>query len=417
MALDLSAASLIRAGSGVVYVAVGLLTLAVARASPAGRALGVFAILWGLGFAIVNPLATDPALLPWGITIQGALFFCAAGALLTFHAHAPWRASLARRHEVAAFTIAFALGVAHEIATSSPAYLDAAQTGGYDTPFAAQAALFGRNTLATTMGGVALAAAFATRRGEAARHATARGLLVVGLLGYWAYQYPALLFLPTEIALRGWALLVLLTAVTIVWIGRSHWAALSLPALGLLGMIEASLGGDLFQGGVGIARIVCALLLAWAILRGDLLDVGQGARGPRRGAMATGGLATLFIVAQVAQQFLSAQYGLLMGGIVAGAFLFAAQPLQRAMERIADARASPPPSSASAPWPAPATAPAPAAARREQAYLNAARLAMRDRRLTRAEEAHLHALADELGLGAKRAHELLVQAEQEAGAD
>jgi hypothetical protein len=52
----------------------------------------------------------------------------------------------------------------------------------------------------------------------------------------------------------------------------------------------------------------------------------------QRSTVGAGSLALLFIVAQIGQNFFSAEFGLLVGGIVAGTFLFAAQPVQRALE-------------------------------------------------------------------------------------
>jgi hypothetical protein len=119
--------------------------------------------------------------------------------------------------------------------------------------------------------------------------------------------------------------------------------------------------------------------------------------------LATGALASLFIVAQVAQNFLAAQYGLLMGGVVAGTVVFAASPIQRAMEAKTSRRSSEPTAIAAAP-----------VARREQTYRKALRLAMRDRKLTAEEESHLFELAEDLGIGAGRAFQLKREIEEEA---
>jgi hypothetical protein len=109
-----------------------------------------------------------------------------------------------------------------------------------------------------------------------------------------------------------------------------------------------------------------------------------------KGAVGAGALAVLFIVAQVAQNFFSAQYGLYMGGIIAGTFLFVASPVQKAIERRAG------------------NAPAKAGTRpgKEEAYRSALRFALRDRALSPQERIALAHLADELGLTAGRAAEL-----------
>jgi hypothetical protein len=183
-------------------------------------------------------------------------------------------------------------------------------------------------------------------------------------------------------------------------------AAWTGPAAILVGMVPYLAGPALFYdwGMVGLCRTVGWSILVYAIVQADILDLGLAPRTLSRGTLAAFALAALFIVAQVAQNFLSAEYGLLTGGVIAGTVLFAASPVQKAIERVGERRADGPP--------APATS-ATASRRREDVYLSALRLAMRDRRLTRDEEVHLHRLAEELGIGAGRAHELMVAVEGE----
>jgi hypothetical protein len=149
----------------------------------------------------------------------------------------------------------------------------------------------------------------------------------------------------------------------------------------------------------GITRAVGAVLLVLAVIRGDVLQVPLPRIAVRRGAIATGALALLFIVAQVAQNFFSAEYGLLMGGVLAGGFVFAASPLQRAIERSGDRQK---PGSA-----APASA--------VVAYKAALRAAMRDGTLTRREERHLAEAAVALGISPVQALDLRDAVEREPG--
>ena len=171
---------------------------------------------------------------------------------------------------------------------------------------------------------------------------------------------------------------------------------LAFVAAGLVGILVSlpDHGSGSNYGLFGIARTIGTVLLALAVLKYDLLGVPLPRLAARRGALATGALAMLLIVAQIAQNFLSAQYGLLMGGIVAGAFVFAASPIQRAMERRDSAPAAP-------------------TRRSEESYRKAVRLALRDRRLTREEETHLHELARDLGIDGPRAHAILGEVEAE----
>jgi hypothetical protein len=151
------------------------------------------------------------------------------------------------------------------------------------------------------------------------------------------------------------------------------------------------------HGEFGIARLIGLVLLALAVFRYGLLDVELPRVALRRGPLAAGALAVLFVVAQVAQNFLASQYGLLLGGVIAGAFLFAARPIERAIEgramrtvQVGDSR--------------------------RDAFRKAVRLAARAGPLTREEEAHLAHIADELGLSNRDAHAVISEVEAEARA-
>lgn len=191
------------------------------------------------------------------------------------------------------------------------------------------------------------------------------------------------------------------TLIVLILLYGSPQAAGKLPAVTLFAVgVVAIVAGSLSErdfGERGIARAIAFALIAYAFLR-HLGASTSAARGNRTAAI-TGALAALFIVAQVAQNFLSAQYGLLMGGVVAGALLFAAQPIQRAIEGRA-----------------PGPAPGPADGRKEEAYRKALRFALRDGHVSREEELHLHEIAQVLGIPGRRAHELLIETERERGA-
>lgn len=155
-------------------------------------------------------------------------------------------------------------------------------------------------------------------------------------------------------------------------------------------------------GALGIARLVGWLGLAYAITKLNLLDIPLPHVAIRRGVPSAVALALLFIVAQIAQNFFAAEYGLLLGSIVAGYFLFAATPIQRAIERAGRPRGD--------------VAPAQNVVANEDAFRRALRVALRDKVLTREEEIDLHHLAAQLGIPAGRAHELLVAVERETRA-
>jgi hypothetical protein len=167
-----------------------------------------------------------------------------------------------------------------------------------------------------------------------------------------------------------------------------------LIATGLTALLVRSLGNGDYDVR-GPARIVAFGFLVAAGLRlGWLGDISPRSRGA---FVATIALPALLVVAQVAQNFLSAQYGLLMGGIVAGALLVAARPIERALEgRNAIRRAPSSPDD-----------------RARRIYRDAVRHALRDRAMTRAEEMHLTELAEELSIPASDALRIRHEVEDE----
>lgn len=154
-------------------------------------------------------------------------------------------------------------------------------------------------------------------------------------------------------------------------------------------------------GVAGIARTLGVAVLAYGVTVG-ILGADLPTATVRRGSLATLALVVLLVVAQVAQNFLSDAYGLLTGGIVAGALLFAAQPIQRAVDRLG--------ATASA-----TVVPAPPTQALAPAYREAVRFALKDRRVTRTEELHLARLAQQMGLGAEDAMRLRHEVEDELG--
>jgi hypothetical protein len=117
--------------------------------------------------------------------------------------------------------------------------------------------------------------------------------------------------------------------------------ALAGLGIGLVGLAYATaLGGfrqaDQSGGLPGVARTLTVLLLAYAILRGQLLDIDVKIKwGIRRGTLAAIFVGVFFVVSQIAQNYF-AQYGVLAGGVAAGVLLFGLSPLQRLAERVAD---------------------------------------------------------------------------------
>ncbi|MGQ0536310.1 MAG: hypothetical protein ACT4PT_09580 [Methanobacteriota archaeon] len=177
-------------------------------------------------------------------------------------------------------------------------------------------------------------------------------------------------------------------------------------ALAAIGSAAAKLAGD--DGFAGVARLLGALVLTVALLRGQFLEVDLKLRWSiSRSTTAALFVAVFFVASESAQAFFGDENPWL-GIVAAGALVFAIQPLSRVADRLAE-RAVP------IGHPAPSVA-ASAAARREHAYRDAVRLALRDRTLTREEERRLLRLAEELGIPAGRAAALHEEVERERGA-
>lgn len=171
--------------------------------------------------------------------------------------------------------------------------------------------------------------------------------------------------------------------------------------------ISATVDADLVQA---IGRTAGVVMLGYAVLRGQISGLDLKIRfAISKSTVAGVFIAVFFVASEATQQFFGETLGSTYVGIAtAGALVFAMAPLQRAAERLA-ARAvpvTPMPSGIAAP----VTASVPAGADNEDLYIRAARLALRDRIVTAEEELDLIELAERLGIGARRAAELRLNA-------
>ena len=87
-----------------------------------------------------------------------------------------------------------------------------------------------------------------------------------------------------------------------------------------------------------VATPIFVALLAYAILKVQLFDIDLRVKiGIKRGTLALVFLIVFVAVAEIAQSFLSQEYGLAAGGVVAGLLLVAIRPLERVADRVATA--------------------------------------------------------------------------------
>lgn len=412
MALDLSAASIIRAGSGLLLLAFGLAMAVLLRRGVEQRKLALGLALHGVGsgvaFIVVNVAGEDDALAPAAILINAAGWLIADVGLLLIllwsGVRGAWRAALV------AMIVVLTLGSAAIALSVDTTTLTTELTSWAPSAFP----FFPLDYFAYYIGWVLallVAAALATRHHEQPTERRAVVLLALGIVAY-----PALT--------RGNGLLdegvsryeivgeaIAITAILILaiaWIKETETSpksarlvapvALACWLVGMITALDASLDPSSVVGFVRIAGVVA---VAIAVLRHDLLRSRLATGSAKRGTVATGALAALFIVAQIAQNYLSSSYGLLMGGVVAGAFLFAASPIQRALERLSGTQGQ---------------GEEPSATRAEALYRANLRLVLKDERVTAEEEIHLAELGERLGISARRAVELRHDVEREKGA-
>jgi hypothetical protein len=160
----------------------------------------------------------------------------------------------------------------------------------------------------------------------------------------------------------------------------------------------------------GIGAILGVLLLVYGALRLRLPGLDLNVRfAVKTSTVAAVFLAVLFIVANIAQNYLGGQYGVVAGGAAAGILFFVMAPIQRVAERLAEKAV---PVSAAAEPTVLGRPGAPAASQRaEQAYRAVLRKYLRDGTISRDEERTLAHIAGELRIDAGRAFELREEAE------
>lgn len=419
MALDLSAAALIRAGSGVVYIAAGVLALFLWRGAGERRrvilGLGIVAIATGAFLVPRNLLARDAGLVvPAFAAIEVFVALGAGGALLLAFDRRPSR--MPRR-----VALAIGAGAGALYAIIGPVLRERIVIA-----FGLPIAVAPYSTVGFALQGLAAAGlgAWAMRVAGADDPPRERRLLAVAILGAFAYaavgcgdtlSQPGIV--PGEPVIF-FAFLLILAAPTLaglVFLARGARDAGALLAAGPLSIaLLVALGNLVFPPGmmVGIVRSILAGGLGYAILR----LARPHATTRRSVALAPVGLAVVFIVAQIAQNFFSAEYGLLTGGIVAGAFLFAASPIQRAMERLVRPEVARSDVTGQRPEGASATAASERLAQSEHAYRIMYRRATADGRISEEEELALAHLADEAGLTTRRVTQLRHEIDREKGA-
>jgi hypothetical protein len=407
--------SVVNAAGGFLFLLAGVLSLLLAGRHRRGRSIGAFATAFGATYVFQN------LILARGDLASVLLAVC-FGATTLIQAWLVWELSRAlpvtakRRVALVALAAGVLWAASLALAFLRPDLISGMASRPTSTIFAGM--MLQAQQLA--MIPVIAAAGYGMRHapdadGEAA---LACFVLAIGPIGMFLILGPNspglgadyLVFGPARfwigLAFLAWSVLYIGAAATTRFrqagarTGLARWTFAILMAAGLVGPIARLIMAPSFTsdgGSYGIIRTVGVVFLALGVLRYDLLGARLRGLAAKGGLVATVALCVLFIVAQVLQNFLSTEYGLLLGGVLAGVLLFAASPVQRAMERRTGATKNA------------------AAGEADRAFRNAVELAFRDRLFDDREELVLAELADRLGLTARRATEIRLSVEREHG--
>ena len=392
MELNLSSGNLINAGGAFLFLVAGIVILLVARQTRLGLRLGGFAVTFGLLYVLSNLIDGQGLVSAIGFF---ALGLAVAVCLVILVLEVLRQVSAAARRTVAALAAGAGLGAGIIAGAFGVAVLDDpavwTEIGAgflvlYPLQFLIEPLLV---VLLLACGQAPLGGSLPQYKGRLML-GLAAGLFAVHIVmgaASAANQGAG----GAERAAEGVEILFGVLAATTAWFvlrgappGAERFARLAFAAIVITGLAGCLLPvlPDRAEaiGPFGILRSIGAVLLVLAVLKHDVLGVPLPRLVVRRGFLTGGALAVLFIVAQVAQNFFSARYGLLLGGILAGAFVFAASPVQRAIERQG----------------APQKPVAPS--RSARGYKAALRAAMRDGNLSHREERHLAEVATALGI-------------------
>lgn len=370
--------SWVDAGSGLLLVALGLFLLSVRPRRRTNLALAAFSILFGLS-QVVGNLVRDAAggnpLSEHGVALQAAAMVPLV--LVALWVPRPWRRAERARLLVlpaAAVALSTLLWVASEFAAPAQngpfdgrwvvleVLLGTMAFGGFYIALLSQALRFpslaGPGGARERRNGMLLSAALLTYPGWVV------GLTLGDAAARWATDFPAFLAetglgpLPGGLLAAAFLVnntwLVFHVALAGLWLrnaerhggGRAArdlaLLALALPLAALLAHpLLGPVPGD--AGLNGGMRLLTVAILAYAILRHQLLDIDVKVRwGIRQSTLAGVFIGVFFVVSEGAQQFLADdQAGLGLGpylGIAAtGLLVFALAPLQQAAERLATA--------------------------------------------------------------------------------
>lgn len=144
------------------------------------------------------------------------------------------------------------------------------------------------------------------------------------------------------------------------------------------------------------AIIIYVPLVAYGVLRTQLFDVDlRIKRGLKRGTVAAAFVATFFVISELAGNYLSSQFGTVLGILGTGTLVFFMDPLQRAAERLSDAA-----------MPNTVATPEYEAFRKLQVYDSALHAAFEDGRISERQRRVLDSMIDTMGIDRETAQRM-----------
>lgn len=397
MTLEVPLPAALRAATGVLWAGFGVWLLARRSRSPRATPVAWLLVSLGLGAAFANLAAVEARLFALSVWIGLALDAVALAGLWGL-CRAEDRSSWGLLRRTMAFAgLAGVAGATLMLATGRSGLEFPQATGSLAVAYWAEVFLF--TFLCCLLGGYSL---FAALRSRIVSEAEARALAAIG--GAFSIYALAYFFaaVPVEAQLAVVVCAIPFFAALVAWArarsgpagGAATTVFVALFAIGLVVILFERPGRDV--GTVGIARVASLGLLAYGAFRWGALDGGARRVRDHQAALLTAFLVLLLIVAQIAQNFFSSQYSLVLGGIVSGALVLAARPIERAL----DARR-------------PVRSVEVRDAAKERSFLAAARRFDSDAHASREDERELMVLAEHLGIPASRAYELRDQVERE----
>ncbi len=386
--------------SGAAFLGLGLWVASVRSKNRANLAFALYALAWAGAVFVVN-LAFEVDHVN-AVTVHARSFFEVFVTLGLVLLVARYPSAIGRNDiTLVVLSALFALGLVLSGGVSAVAF----NTPTLPTALERFSASFGNVTLGAGLWGALCFLALRWRAsGPSARRSIAFISIAIGLWPAYATADQLILANPGLVTWLAWAaapvLLVLLWLVNAARDEGRHarvvaWAWLAAMLAAMVERTFTAPDADLL--GYGIVRLAGVVIIAYAIVRHQLLDIDVKVRWTlSKSTIAAAFIAVFFIASEAAQQFFGETLGSAYVGIAAaGALVFAIAPLQRIAEGLVN-RALP---VAEAPQPT-------LDERKAKLYIRLARRLRADGEISREDERNLAHLAQELGIGAGDALDL-----------